>query len=58
MGTESRSVEPPGELDLNSSPFELQEIEALPLTKEQRAALRQVIAELDRERDGAARGKA
>ena len=49
---------PPAELDLNSSPFELQEIERLPLTKEQRAALRQLIAKFDREREAAAKAKA
>ena len=56
--TDSRSEEPPAELDLNSSPFELQEIERLPLTKEQRAALRQLIAKFDREREAAAKAKA
>ena len=58
MAAESRSEEPPAELDLNSSPFELQEVEGLPLTKEQRLALRQLIAKFDRERDAATKAKA
>jgi hypothetical protein len=58
MATESRHEEPPAELDLNSSPWESQGVEGLPLTKEQRAALRQLIAKFDREREAAARAKA
>ena len=58
MATEPRSAESPPELDLNSSPFELQETEGLPLTREQRASLRQLIAKLDRERETAVKANA
>ena len=57
MATESRSDELPAELDLDSSPWESQGTEGLPLTKEERAALREVIAEFDREREEAAKAK-
>jgi len=46
MSTDARFFEP----DPSASPFALQETEALPLTKEERRALREFIEESDRER--------
>lgn len=57
MATESRNDEPPAELDLNSSPWKSQGVEGLPLTKEQRAELRQLIAKFDREHEEADKAK-
>jgi hypothetical protein len=55
MATESRHDEPPAGLDLDSSPFESQGIEGLPLTKEQRAIVREVIEEYEQQRAAAAK---
>ncbi len=57
MATESRYDEPSAGLDLDSSPFESQGVEGLPLTKEERAIVRQVIEEYARERERAAAAK-
>ena len=43
-------------IDPNESPFELHEISGLPLTREERAELREIIEEFDRERANAGGG--
>ena len=58
MATEPRFDELPAGLDLDSSPWESQGTEGLPLTKEERTALRKLIAEFDREREEADKAKA
>jgi hypothetical protein len=57
MASESRSEELPAGFDLNSSPWKSQGVEGLPLTKEQRADLRRLIAKFDREHEEAAKAK-
>ena len=46
---ETRDVVPEG-VDPNSSPFELQSVEGLPLTKDERAELKRILEQYDRER--------
>lgn len=55
MATETPRPEHPETPDLDTSPFERQAIEALPLTKEERAVVRRVIEEARREREEMAR---
>jgi hypothetical protein len=50
---EKRDVPVP-EPDPDESPFELQPIEGLPLTEEERGTIRQIIEQFDRERAAAA----
>lgn len=54
MATQTPHADWP-DLDLDASPFEPQAIEALPLTKEQRADLRRFLEEARREREEKAR---
>ncbi len=49
MATKKREQAAVG-VDPNESPFELQPIEGLPLTKDERAELYRMLAELERER--------
>lgn len=54
MAADRPELKKPAEVDLDASPFELQAIEGLPLTKTERAELARVIAELDRVRGATA----
>lgn len=50
------SGRPPAGINPDESPFELQPIEGLPLTRKEREELRRTIREFDRERATSAEG--
>ncbi|MBA2460980.1 MAG: hypothetical protein H0V45_04305 [Actinobacteria bacterium] len=50
MATDAKHEQPSADVDPDASPFDLQSIEGLPLTKAEKTELERVIQRYDRER--------